>query len=353
MQLPVVGWHTCHYVLSCECPLAAHCAVLDPYIRIVGRELDPDIGILYEECRVRLDALVHYHTLVDDAVLHGECRTDHLAACAIMMKFASRQRQDSHFQCIQFRVCDLWVLAQGESEVRIEVIELDGRRIDTIHHILLFGTEASVHEQTQCFVRQYPYTDVHQEEMLLHELTECLYRWFLQHVVELVGVVTSRHEDSVVLGKRRIDPQAVTHHIGIRNVLKRCIGTYIHVATHNHRLEPFGSFLHNLVVERQLQVEQVLRQFLSAFPSEHGDRSEYLARRRIARQPSALSACVQNDTTFAFAHESASASFLDGPCSATARTEFRTNRVVGTEPFVMARICYFMKTFHKIRWKRE
>ena len=84
--------------------------------------------------------------------------------------------------------------------------------------------------------------------MLLHQLSESLDRRFLQHVVELVGVVATRHEDAMVLGKRRIDPQTVAHHIGIWNVLQRSIGTDIYVATHNHGGESGWSLLHYLVI---------------------------------------------------------------------------------------------------------
>ena len=117
MQLPVVGWHSSHDILSAERPSAAHRTVLDPYFRIVGSELDSHIGILYEERRMRLDALVHDNALVDDAVLHGKSRTDHLAACAIVVEFAIRQRQDSHFQRIEFTVSNLRIVAQSKTKV--------------------------------------------------------------------------------------------------------------------------------------------------------------------------------------------------------------------------------------------
>ena len=66
---------------------------------------------------MRLDALVHDHALVDDAVLHGKSRTDHLAACAIVVEFAIRQRQDSHFQRIEFTVSNLRIVAQSKTKV--------------------------------------------------------------------------------------------------------------------------------------------------------------------------------------------------------------------------------------------
>ena len=191
MQLPVVGWHSSHDILSAERPSAAHRTVLDPYFRIVGSELDSHIGILDEERRMRLDALVHDNALVDDAVLHGESRADHLAACAIVVEFAIRQRQYSHFQRIEFAVSNLRIVAQSKTKVRIEVIEVDVSCLYTVHHVLFLLTEAAVHKQAQSLVRQDPDTNVHQEEMLLHQLSESLDRRFLQHVVELVGVVAT------------------------------------------------------------------------------------------------------------------------------------------------------------------
>ncbi len=86
---------------------------------------------------------------------------------------------------------------------------------------------------------------------------------------------------AVVFGYRGIEPQTVTHHVGLRYRRKRLRGVDIHVSAHYEGVHPLGSRPHDALIEGQLQVEQCLAQLLAALPAKYGHRREYLARRRV------------------------------------------------------------------------
>ena len=148
-------------------------------------------------------------------------------------------------------------------------------------------------EQCYCPVAQYPYSYVCKVKASLQQLTECLHRGLLQHFFQYRGRLPVAHEHSVVACHRGIEPQSVAHHIGLGNGGECSFGTDEHVAAHYHGVHIARHRCHQLLIQWQLQVEQGLRQALSALPSEHRHGCEHLSRGCVCRQSSALSAGVQ------------------------------------------------------------
>ena len=101
----------------------------------------------------------------------------------------------------------------------------------------------------------------------------------------------------MVLGNGGVEPQAIAYHISIGDGPDTLCSTDIHITTDNHRRQTLRSLLHHPFIERQLEVEQGLRQALSAFPTEHRNRRQYLATDGIRRQASALPTGMKDDTT--------------------------------------------------------
>ena len=81
----------------------------------------------------------------------------------------------------------------------------------------------------------------------------------------------------MILGHRGIEPQTITHNIGIRNRLKGLGGTNQYIATDNHRMDTLGSHPHHLLVKWQLYAQQILREFLTTLPTEHRDGNQNLS----------------------------------------------------------------------------
>ena len=98
----------------------------------------------------------------------------------------------------------------------------------------------------------------------------------------------------MVLRNLRAEPQTVAYDVRILGYrLQRFGGAYVHVAAHYHRVQTAWGGVHDALVERHLQRQQVLVQTLSAFPAEHWQRCKYLARWSVRRQSATLSAGVQ------------------------------------------------------------
>ena len=164
-------------------------------------------------------------------------------------------------------------------------------------------------------------------------------------------------------GRFGIEPQAVAHDIDIGNRLQRLGGAYKNIATDHHRAQSLGRGFHHLLVERNLKREKVLRKTLSALPTEHGNRRENFPRRRIRRQPTALSACVEQNPLFrgepvgkrraVDAGLQKGVGLLQQPSRSTARTEFLTDGVVRTKPFFTRMAGNVVKTLHEIGRKRK
>ena len=297
---------------------------------------------------MRFHLVVHNRPLVRHAVLHRQRRRNHLPARTVVVELTARQRQDSHLQAVQLLIHDAWMCPQCQSELRVHVVEL--------HAPVLVGR--TFHHQLDGTVTQQPDADVHQEQVILHQLAHFLHARFLQHEVQLLRFLPRRYEHPVVLRQFRVYPQAVAHHVHIRNLLQRFRGTDVHVAARNQRAQSLRRPLHDFLIQRQLQRQQVLCDALSACPAEHRYRRQYLARRCIARQTAALSPCMQQDTLLPcqpVAQCGILILFLPAsiqqPGRTTSRTQFLSHRVRCAEPLLVVRVHNIVKTFHQIRWQ--
>ena len=195
-----------------------------------------------------------------------------------MIELTPRKRQDSHTQLIHFLILDFRVSTQRQSKFRIHIIERE----------FSFPVR-TLHQQLHCTIAQQPNTDIHQEQVRLHQIAQFFDRRFLQHEIQLIWIPTRRNKHPMILGQIRIHPQTITYDIGFRNFLQRLTCTNIHISTGYQRMQRIRSILHDLLIQRKLQSQQVLRQALSACPTKHRYRRQNLARRCITRQTTALS----------------------------------------------------------------
>ncbi len=259
-----------------------------------------------------------------------------------MIKLTTFQRYDGHLQAFQFRVVYHRIRTQGTSEFTIQVIF---RNLIILHTALL--------EQCQCAVAEYPHADVCEIIVCLQEFIQLLHTWFLKHLLQQLRLLSATHKHTMVLGDVRIEPQSVAHHIGIGYRLQGLCGTYQHITAHNHGIQSVRGDAHHLLIERQLQGEQVLTEPLSPLPSEYGNRRQNLARRSIGRQSPALSAGMQ-DNTFLVWHlylrmlRKVIVSLLKQPGGTTTAAELMSDRVVGTEIFIVAASGNIMEAAYEI-----
>ena len=169
-----------------------------------------------------------------------------------------------------------------------------------------------------------------------------------------------RDKHAVVLGNLRTKPQSITNHIGIGNRLKRLCGTDIDIATYHHGMKTCRSGLHDLLIKRNLQGKEILRKSLSAFPTEYGQRCQYLTRRGIGRQAAALSASMQQDALLTgkpFTKSRAIAmitlriakGLLQEPRSSPTRSQLMSDRIIGTEILVTGKSRNIVETSYEIR----
>ena len=344
IQRPVVTGHAGHDVLAMQAPLLPYATVLDPDVGIVGRETIAQVGILYEHGRMRLHLVVHDFALVDDQVLYTEGGRKQFAAGSIVIELAPRQRQDGHAQLVQLLVDNAGMFAQREAKVGIHVVigQLSVR-------------VRTLDEQFDGPVAQKPDADVHQEKVGFHQAAQFFDRGFLQHEVELVGISSRGNKNTVVLGQVGVYPQAIAHHIGLGNRLQGLGGTDIDIAAGNQGMQGLGSFLQNLLIERQLEGQEVLRQALSAGPPKYRYRGEHLARRRIARQTTALATGMQQDALLApqpFGEGSLGrplvATGLQEPGRTPTGAQLTAHWVGRTEPFRPVYVLDIMETLHQI-----
>ena len=168
----------------------------------------------------------------------------------------------------------------------------------------------------------------------------------------------------MVLGNGRIQPQSVAYHVRIRYLPDALSSPDIDVPADYHGRQPVRSLSHHTLIERQLQVEQCLRQLLSPFPAEHGYGSQYLATGSIRRQATALTARMQDDTlltrqpvieiffTFPFSLFT-QIGLLQQPGGSPTRPQLMAYRVVGTKKLVVRQSSHIMETLHQIRWQRK
>ena len=95
-----------------------------------------------------------------------------------MVEFSFRQRKNGYAQLVQFFVHDPRMFTQSQSEFRIHVVESQAAVLHrTFHH------------QVNCAVAQQPDTDIHQEKIVLHQVTQLFYGRLLQHEVQTLRCV--------------------------------------------------------------------------------------------------------------------------------------------------------------------
>ena len=205
-----------------------------------------------------------------------------------MIELAVLQWQYRHLQLADLSICGGRILAEGLAKVAIEVV---------VQYLAsLAGTLA--HEQVDGFVGKQPDAYVHKEQVAVHQLSQLLHRGLLKHEVEHLGRLPLGKEHTVVLGQGGVYPKSVAHHIGIGNLLQLAC-TDINVARCYQSAETGRCGIHDALVQRQLQLQEVLAYALSALPTEYGNGGENLATGRIARQTTALASGMQQDTLLA------------------------------------------------------
>jgi hypothetical protein len=102
----------------------------------------------------------------------------------------------------------------------------------------------------------------------------------------------------VVFGQGGIHPKTVTYNISIWNLLQLAC-TDIYVTGRYQGTQPIRSGIHDALIQRQLQLQQVLAYALASFPSKDRYWSENLSTGSVAWQPSALTSGMQQDTLLA------------------------------------------------------
>ena len=255
-----------------------------------------------------------------------------------MIELASGQRKDSYAEVRKRRVHLRGMFAQRTAELGVQIIGRELRTYQAVapigglcRHKGSFGLQAGY-----CLVAQEPYTDVHQQEMRAHQAGLCSCVGFLQHKVQPRGIFPADHEHPMVGCRHRIGPESVANYVGVGNGLQFASATQVHVATGYQCVNACGRFLHDFLVERQLQVQQILRYLLSTRPAKHGNRCQDLAAGSVSRQSAALSACMKQDAALAgqpFGKRNlrslGGVATIEQPGGTTSRTEFSVCRVGG------------------------
>ena len=234
---------------------------------------------------MRFYLVMHDLPLINHQILYIQRRRKQFTTRPIMIELPARQRKNRHTQLVQLLIDNLRIFTQSQTKFRIHIIE---RKFT-----LLIRT---FHQKFYRPVAQQPNADIHQEIMRFHQRPQFFYRWFLKHVIQLVRCRPRRDKYTMVLCKTRIHPQAITHHVRFRDLLQRLARTDIHIPTGNQRMQGIRRFLHNLLIQRQLQRKEILRQSLATRPTENRNRCQHLTRRCIPRQSTALTTRMQQDT---------------------------------------------------------
>ena len=218
-------------------------------------------------------------------------------------------------------------------------------------------TPAALPQQRDGLVAQQPHTYVRQIEMVALQVGQRLHAGLLQHPFQHVGTPATADKHAVVLGHRGVEPQPVADDIGIGDRLQGLVGADEHVATDHHRMNLVRRHRHDLLVERQLQTQQILRQPLTTLPTEHGYRCQNLARRGIAGQSAALSAGMEQDTLLSGEPVAevfstvGTLALLQQPDRSAPAAEPVPDRITGAEIRLAAEPRHVMKAPHQIRWQ--
>ena len=201
-----------------QCPCGRYPGVLYPCILVGGRKLYVVIAILCENTGVCLHAQVHNGSLVVHEVLDGHGGTYHLARSAVMIELTILQGQYCNLQLTYFSIQAGWVLAKSLSKVAIQII--------VQYLAILAGT--LMHEQIDGFVGKQPYTNIHKEQMAVHQFAQLLHRRLLENEIKHLWSLSLGKEHTMILGQRGINPKSIAHDIGIGNLLQLA-GTDIYI----------------------------------------------------------------------------------------------------------------------------
>ena len=162
----------------------------------------------------------------------------------------------------------------------------------------------------------------------------------------------------MIFGYRGIEPQTITDDISLRDRLQGLGGTNQHIATHHHRVDSLWRQSHHLLVKRQLQTQQILRESLASFPTKHWNRHEHLTRNGITGQALALTTCVNEDALLAREPSIqvrlalSTTSLLEQPCGSSTTTEAMTYRVASTEIVLPTETRHLMKLAYHV-WRQR
>ena len=195
--------------------------------------------------------------------------------------------------------------------------------------------------------------------MCLRQFRQPSCRRFLQHEVELVGSVAVHEENPVVLGKRRVHPQAVAHHVCFWDRLQWTARTDENIARHNQRVQRFWSLTHDSLVKWQLQVQQSLVNSLSPYPSEHRNGNGCLSACCVGRQTARLSSSMHKDAFFLRKPcVKRRGMFMGGslfqqPCGATAAAQLVPYGVGRAEILLFRQVMDVQILPDSIRWQRQ
>ena len=141
--------------------------------------------------------------------------------------------------------------AQGTAELGVEVVFFDGE-------LSRPGVLGAFHQQLDSAVAEQPDANIGQVEMVFQQFRQALSIRLLQHHLQHIRRTTVTDKNTVVLGNRGVEPQAIAHHIGIGDSANALCCADIHIATDYHGGQSLRGLRHHTLVEGQLQVEQGL-----------------------------------------------------------------------------------------------
>ena len=343
-------------------PTLAHISIFNPHIAGGRCGTVDEQGVLCEHRSLRFNAPLQYIALVFYQILYSHRRGYHVRPRAIVVELATRQGQYGHRQVGQSGVGARRILTQCATKVAIQVV-VARQRCKMSARCAALATIGSgltlLHQALDSLVAEQPHPDVHQHQVRGHQFGLLCSCRLLQHKVELCGRLAVHQKHAMVRCLHGVGPQTIAHHVGLGNVLQSFGGAQQYIATHYQCVQRCRCLVHDVVVERQLQVEQRLVNALAACPPEHGYWGEHLAAWCVGRQSPALSASMQQHT-FVLCQPCVKTHIctfvgmgrLEQPCRAAARTKFVVGRVGCAVVCITLRPRQLVKHPDGIRWQR-
>ena len=295
LERPLVPGHARDHLVLPELPVLADVRILDPQVLVVRRERHFRYRIQDEDRRVRFDLAVPDRALVEHAILQGHARFDELVRRAEVIELTLVQRDHRRGQRVELLVLRYGDRSQSQPEVAVEIV-VSGNVLRI--RIVRIPPAAFLHQHLHGPVAQEPHTDVDQLVVPVGEFDDLFRRGLLQHERQIARLVAFEEEHAVMRRLRRLRPDAEAHDVGRRYVGNGPLVPDQHVAACDQRVGMVGGGPHDLLEERQLQVQQFLLYVLPAAPSEHGQRGEDLSGRGIRGKPAAQPACMDDDPLF-------------------------------------------------------